>query len=149
MSFIITVDKIIAIIRGQKVSFGDVATYEKAYGNLDFTSDDDIPNIRTVKAIAGGTNYQEVSIPAGSTIPFVVDMTVNPLNTVIPAFISQVEQLDAPYDTYTKATPIYDVTVEKVYTDNTHTVLSSLNISGHPSDADATITQDDIKLILR
>lgn len=153
MSFIITVNKIIAVVRGgaNRVIGGDIFAYERAYGNLDFTSDNDIPNLRAVKALigSGGLAQQEISVPAGSPIPLVTDMTVDPYDLVQTEFIAQVELLDAPYATYQNSKTIYDVSVEKNYTDNTHTALTTVSIYGHPSDADPTITQDDLKVLLR
>lgn len=65
--------RIVAVVRGTFVLLGDILKYDTAYGTLDFTSDDMIPNIRVVKALISG----------GGLIPTVIEAGVTPTPLVI------------------------------------------------------------------
>lgn len=65
----ISVDRLIAKLAGGKIGHESKSFYTTALSLLDFTSDDDIPNLRAVKAIFGANG-------AGAMIPFVAVSTM-------------------------------------------------------------------------
>lgn len=142
----ISADLIVPGNPGENIGVGQKATYKTAYTLLDFEANDLI-NLAAAEAILSYSVM--IPIPSGSPIPLVVDMT-NPLYArVSPWFIAQVEILNAGEATATEATPIFDVPVKKIFTDDTRTVLSGLNIYGHPDPANGAITIDELQLIIR
>lgn len=68
----ISVDRLIAKLAGGKIGHESKSFYTTFLALIDFTSDDDIPNLRAVKAIFGANG-------AGAMVPFVAvsTMTIN------------------------------------------------------------------------
>lgn len=67
-------NKISAAFFGVPISVGIIMFYKTSYALADFTSDDMIPNLRTVKALISGVN--QTIITAGTTLtPLVIAYT--------------------------------------------------------------------------
>lgn len=136
---------------GVRIRFGNIGRYKTAYGNLDF-QDDDIPNWRAVKAVSGGalSASNPISVPSGSPIPFVVDMT-GPLYVDIPPTMTPIiEQfVSGNFGTATRCYPIYDVKAVKVYTSTARGALSQLLVYGHPDPDDLTQTIDELQIVFK
>lgn len=108
--------------------------------------DNNIPNYGSVKTYVD-SKYDasapyRISIPAGSAIPFIIDMS-----TYTDVNASVIPQVAIPVDTVTD-TLVEDIKVQKVWTGSGKTVLSQLIVYGYPQDADATKTQYDLVLIV-
>jgi len=81
-----------------------------------------------------------IDLPAGSSIPFIYDMSTSALNK---GFIAVSEMIDPVDDA--NATIINDIIITKNYTNSSRTVITSLSIQGHPGD---TGTLDDVVITL-
>lgn len=143
------ITKIIGTILNTSIKLGNLLEYDFRVTLVDLTSDNQLVTRGMLNAATGGFSNIVVSIPAGSAIPFPIDMTLPQFANVSMTFLAQIELLNAPFATAIRAKTIYDVGVEKVYTDDTRTVLSVVNVYGHPNDTDGTTTQDDIQLLIR
>lgn len=148
--FNLAVNGIIGAVRGVAVLCYDKLKYNVSYTAIDFADDELITKRGVAGMIAGAGVLAPISIPAGSAIPFLIDMTVAPYLNVIPGAFMQVELfLDGTFATATKTRIVYDVQVEKDFTDDTRSQYSQVQVFGYPDDIDPTITQNALQLIIR
>lgn len=132
----------------EKVNVDSIETYTEDYHAADFANDDQINKQATVElisdAIAGGFPPLMISVPPNSTIPF------NVLAIDLIGFTDrlqwQAEIVDSGDDTTT--TSVNDIRLDKHYTDNTRTEITSIDIYGHPNDTDGLTTQDALIITL-
>jgi hypothetical protein len=69
----IAVNNIVSGLTGAVVSIRDIFRYEGSLTLIDFTSDDDIPNLRAVKALIGSSTIVNESINAGGSSTYPVN----------------------------------------------------------------------------
>lgn len=99
----------------------------------------------------GAISGVEVSIPAGSPRPFIIDMTLPQFANVPVNVKPQVSLLtDGDYETATKRRPVNDVPVDIEYVDASRSALKEIQVTGYEDFADITgeTTQFDLVLIL-
>lgn len=90
-------------------------------------------------------NGDEVSIPAGSSRPFVV--SAEAYNKSCKLTIELL--IDGDFSNATMSREVDDVECWKIFTDSTRNILSEFHIYGYPDDNDDTITQNDLILIIK
>lgn len=100
---------------------------------------------------SAGEAIPAFAIPAGSAIPFNIDVSAYALSEFT---IPRIEMLtDGNFTTATKGKPVYDVEVIINYTNNTRKVISSFDVYGHPDpdseDPENPVTTDTLVLKLR
>lgn len=89
----IAVNEIAAKNKGVDVSIADILAYKEFLDYIDFTDDDQIPNLRAVKSIAGLAGGAPVQINLDTTKPSLYTLTSGELAAVnlltrIPNFVA-------------------------------------------------------------
>lgn len=143
----IAVDILTSGTPGEDIIIGpDKAVYDQDYDITDFSG----RNLITKDAALQAFNFATIiSIPSGSDYPLAVDMTSPTYVNVLAAFIAQFEVLNDVFAAATQSVPVWDCRLEKIYTDDTRSVLSSLNIYGHEDPGTPGQTIDELILIMR
>lgn len=134
----ISVDRLIAKLSGGKIGHESISTYIPFLGLLDFTSDDDVPNLRAVKSLLTAPPAEVIKFASGSALSAaVIDMTIDDrgLFGLNPTVIREINKVVDSVTDNTIKTPADDITYYKQYTDNTYVALSSITINGHDDGA--------------
>lgn len=134
----VSTDQIIAKSSGGKVGHESISTYTQFLGLLDFTVDDDIPNLRAVKSLISTPPAEVIKFAAGSALSAgVIDMTIDDrsLFGLNPTVIREINKVVDGVTDNTIKTPADDITYYKQYTDNTYVGLTSITINGHDDGA--------------
>lgn len=143
--FKIAVDEIAAKIPGvTRILVGNIGRYRNVYGNLDFTNDNDIPNVAFVKARTPGSP-ELIMIPKDTEIPFTIDMTTGdrPQFGLVPTVLCHIlKAADGVVvdDTIKVLQP--NMAQDLKYDDNTLTTLSEIQIGGNPDDTGLLFNED-------
>jgi hypothetical protein len=100
----------------------------------------------------------QISIPAGSSYPFVIDMSTGPQSifNTSPYLTTDIKLLNAPLivvsgTSATQFQPKFDIEIDINFTDNTRTVISNITVWGYPTSpvSGSPVTQFDLLLILK
>jgi len=130
----ILTDGIKAKLSGGMIGHESISTYVPFLGLLDFTSDDDIPNLRAVKSLVFTPPSETIKFAAGSALSAgIIDMTLGTrdLFGLYPTIIREINKVVDGVTDDTILQPADDITYYKQYTDNTYAVLNTIQINGH------------------